>query len=224
MGIASLWKLLEQEGVLRKLSGSKPGDHAPLLGEVDGKAIAVDLAAWIMQADQQMALSPHFSRTERCMKVAMERSIQWLRHGCLPVIVVEGAPPAEKLATIQARFSSRNGHEGGGRGSAQFVALGRAVGLLLSHLGLPVFYAPGEAEAVCVALERAGVVDACASFDSDTLVYGAQHVYHTLKLHVRMKKGGGGGTFVLGESGPCWSDIGVTVLGDDRPDHARSAY
>lgn len=185
MGISSLWKLLAEEGILRKLVGSSPEEHSSLLAELDGKVIAIDLSAWIMQADQQMALSPHFSRTERCMKVALERSIQWLRHGCLPVIVVEGTPPAEKQATIQARFAARNGFEGGGRGSASFLALGRAVGVLLSQLGLPVFYAPGEAEAVCVALERAGAVHACASFDSDTLVYGARRVYHTLKLNVR---------------------------------------
>lgn len=51
--------------------------------------------------------------------------------------------------------------------------------------GLPVFYAPGEAEATCAALAALGAVDACASFDSDTLVYGAERVYHTLKLSVR---------------------------------------
>lgn len=48
-----------------------------------------------------------------------------------------------------------------------------------------MFYAPGEAEATCAALAALGAVDACASFDSDTLVYGAERVYHTLKLSVR---------------------------------------
>jgi hypothetical protein len=32
------------------------------------------------------------------------QSIQWLRHGCLPVIVVEGRPPEEKRAKQQARL------------------------------------------------------------------------------------------------------------------------
>lgn len=73
MGIASLWKLLTEEGVVRKLSGSDPSQHHTLLSELDGTAIAVDLSAWIMQADQQLALLPHFGRTERCMKVALER-------------------------------------------------------------------------------------------------------------------------------------------------------
>ncbi|KFM26231.1 Flap endonuclease GEN-like protein 1 [Auxenochlorella protothecoides] len=182
MGIASLWKLLTEEGVVRKLSGSDPSQHHTLLSELDGTAIAVDLSAWIMQADQQLALLPHFGRTERCMKVALERSIQWLRHGCLPVIVVEGRAPAEKLAAVQARYAARNGVDGGGRGSSSFIALGKSVGVMLQQLGLPVFYSPGEAEATCAALVRAGRVDAAASFDSDTMVHGAERVYHTLKL------------------------------------------
>lgn len=50
--------------------------------------------------------------------------------------------------------------------------------------GLPVFHAPGEAEAVCAALAAAGCVDAVATFDSDALLYGAETVYQTLKLSV----------------------------------------
>lgn len=55
--------------------------------------------------------------------------------------------------------------------------------------GLPVFYAPGEAEAVCAALSRAGCVDGCGSNDSDCLLYGAEAVYHTLKLSVSVERG-----------------------------------
>jgi hypothetical protein len=50
--------------------------------------------------------------------------------------------------------------------------------------GLPVFYAPGEAEAAAVALQRLGCVDAVASPDADALVYGAEALLHTLKLQV----------------------------------------
>lgn len=48
-----------------------------------------------------------------------------------------------------------------------------------------MFYAPGEAEAVCAALNRAGCVDAVASSDSDTLLYGAETLLQSLKLSVR---------------------------------------
>jgi hypothetical protein len=62
--------------------------------------------------------------------------------------------------------------------------------------GLPVFHAPGEAEAVCAALAQAGCVDACATFDSDVLLYGAETVYQTLKLSVR---------------GPCTSALSLSL-------------
>lgn len=62
------------------------------------------------------------------------QSIQWLRHGCLPVIVVEGRAPAEKLAAVQARYAARNGVDGGGRGSSSFIALGKSVGVMLQQL------------------------------------------------------------------------------------------
>lgn len=52
-----------------------------------------------------------------------------------------------------------------------------------THLqGLPVFEAPGEAEATCAALYLAGAVHAVASFDSDVLLYGAGEVFSTLRL------------------------------------------
>ncbi|PRW33965.1 flap endonuclease GEN-like protein 1 [Chlorella sorokiniana] len=184
MGVNALWQLLRAEGLVEHYAGAAPADHAAIVEAVDGAAIAVDLSTWIMQADQQQALLPHFSKEERCMKIAFERALQWLRHGCLPVIVVEGEAPEEKRAEQQRRFASRNGYAGGGsqRGNSQFQRLGRTVGGLLERLGVPVFYAPGEAEAVCAALSRAGCVDGCGSNDSDCLVYGAEAVYHTLKL------------------------------------------
>jgi len=43
---------------------------------------------------------------------------------------------------------------------------------------------PGEEEAMCAALNEAGLVDACATFDGDVLLFGAHTVYHTLKLQV----------------------------------------
>jgi hypothetical protein len=47
-----------------------------------------------------------------------------------------------------------------------------------------VVQAPGEGEAMCAALNAGGLVDACATFDGDVLLFGAHTVYHTLKLQV----------------------------------------
>lgn len=44
--------------------------------------------------------------------------------------------------------------------------------------------APGEAEAACAALSRAGHVDGCVTLDGDALLFGAEVVYQTLKLEV----------------------------------------
>ena len=50
--------------------------------------------------------------------------------------------------------------------------------------GVPVVQSPGEGEAMCAALNKAGLADACATFDGDVLLFGAHTVFHTLKLQV----------------------------------------
>ncbi|DBB04272.1 TPA: hypothetical protein ACH3X1_012770 [Trebouxia sp. C0004] len=60
--------------------------------------------------------------------------------------------------------------------------MGLSIADMLHNMGLPVVQAPGEGEAMCAALNAAGVVDACATFDGDVLLFGAHTVYHTLKL------------------------------------------
>lgn len=60
------------------------------------------------------------------------------------------------------------------------------IAALFSSLGLPWIQAPGEAEATCAALQKEGLVDACATKDSDTLVLGASKVFHTIKLAVSL--------------------------------------
>jgi len=48
---------------------------------------------------------------------------------------------------------------------------------LLTIVGIPWLRAAGEAEAQCVDLQQKGLVDAIISDDSDTLVFGGDHVY-----------------------------------------------
>jgi hypothetical protein len=57
--------------------------------------------------------------------------------------------------------------------------------LLPRRQGLWVVRAPGEAEATCAALDRAGRVHGCASADSDCLLFGAETLFPTLKLLAR---------------------------------------
>ncbi|KAK9818436.1 hypothetical protein WJX72_012549 [[Myrmecia] bisecta] len=182
MGVSHLWQLLREEGLVATWKGNE-GQHTAIAPEIDGQAVAVDLSLWLMQASSQPDLIANFPNPEeRCLKVAFERASNWLRYGCVPVGVVEGRTPPEKLERLQQRFRAANGCAGGGGGSSQFIRLGRSVGKLLESMGLPVVYAPGEAEASCAALNRHGYVDGCATADGDVLVFGAQTVYHTLKL------------------------------------------
>lgn len=60
----------------------------------------------------------------------------------------------------------------------------QCIATLFKALGLPVIQAPGEAEAMCAALQRRGIVAACASRDSDSLIFGATKVLHTINLVV----------------------------------------
>ncbi|GFH25169.1 uncharacterized protein HaLaN_23093, partial [Haematococcus lacustris] len=53
-----------------------------------------------------------------------------------------------------------------------------------SQQGLPVVQAPGEAEAMCAALNAAGLVDAVQTKDVDALLFGATTVYRNLHLQV----------------------------------------
>lgn len=63
-------------------------------------------------------------------------------------------------------------------------SLNDAVRRLFDSLGLPVVQAPGEAEATCAALQRAGLVHACATTDSDAFAFGATRIFKALHLVV----------------------------------------
>jgi len=61
--------------------------------------------------------------------------IHWLRLGCVPVGVLEGRPPPEKLEALRARFRAHTGSERGSGGvggaGAAFQWLGGRVGAML---------------------------------------------------------------------------------------------
>ena len=86
---------------------------------------------------------------------------------------------------FNAPSSSGYVNQTGERGLA-FNAMNKAIAALWDALGLPAVQAPGEAEAMCAALQLAGLVQACATKDSDALVLGATKVFHTITLAVRL--------------------------------------
>ena len=60
MGVSELWPLLKAVGVTHMWSGGE-GTHAHVMEEVQNKAIALDLSAWIVQATCQPNLAEVFS-------------------------------------------------------------------------------------------------------------------------------------------------------------------
>jgi hypothetical protein len=61
---------------------------------------------------------------------------------------------------------------------AHAAAVSQAVGAL----GVVVVTAPGEGEAMCAALEVAGLVDGCITTDVDVLLFGARTVHREVRL------------------------------------------
>ncbi|KAK9836481.1 hypothetical protein WJX74_001392 [Apatococcus lobatus] len=182
MGFKEIWNLLRSDGRLVELVGVE--DHSQIAKEVEGKVIAVDLSFWVVQASTQPALQEVFrnSPSEACLKVVFERVNNLLRYGALPVCVLEGQSPPEKLELLRARFKAVHGCEGGGGGNHVFNNTQQHIARMLHAMGLPTVEAPGEAEATCAALNEAGLADAVASRDGDALVFGATCVYHSLRL------------------------------------------
>ena len=113
------------------------------------------------------------------------RHYQLLSHSLdiLPVVVLEGSCPKAKAATVQARNAQVWGTKVPGLPDTPKRQLRRQFGgvlkdcqRLVESLGVPCVTAPGEAEALCSALNSAGLVDAVVSDDSDCFCYGAKTV------------------------------------------------
>ncbi|CAL8471936.1 g11478 [Coccomyxa elongata] len=184
MGVSELWSLLRSEGMIREWNCETDGQKVQkvVAEKLEGKVVAVDISLWTCQAFTQGVLKEVFESDEqRVVKVAFDRIINYLRFGCTPVGVLDGEAPDEKLETLQARFFSRFGAVGGGGGNSYFVSLCNLMAQLFRAMGLCVVQAPGEAEAMCAALNRAGHVDACVTKDSDALLFGAQTLFQTIK-------------------------------------------
>lgn len=74
MGVLNLWKALERGGAVEELVGSQAGQHAQIVEALENKVVAVDLSAWLMQAQSQPALLEHLdSPYARAVKVVFDR-------------------------------------------------------------------------------------------------------------------------------------------------------
>ena len=73
MGVKSLWQSLIGADLVEQWNGQNPADIPAIAAELDGKVFAVDLSMWVMQAGEQIALTPYCNQDEAAAKVAFER-------------------------------------------------------------------------------------------------------------------------------------------------------
>ncbi|GAX82977.1 hypothetical protein CEUSTIGMA_g10404.t1 [Chlamydomonas eustigma] len=126
----------------------------------------------------------------QCLKIIFERCCNWLRFGCMPLLVLDGISPQAKAETRALRALRRGAEEACSSSSHTripantYQSINKLVVQLLNAMGLPHVQAVGEAEATCAALNKLGFVDGCHSTDVDSLLFGATAVYKKLKLRV----------------------------------------
>jgi flap endonuclease-1 len=137
----------------------------------------------------------------------LQRTGHMVAGGIQPVYVFDGAPHPLKRATLDQRREVKQKAQ---RAYEQAVAAGdmetaRAKAQqtstldktmvaqakeLLDALGVPWIDAPGEGEAQAAAMTRQGAVDATASQDYDSVLFGAPVLYRNLSIGGRRKVAG----------------------------------
>ena len=155
-----------------------PCEERISLHTLRGQTLAIDLAGWVVQ--NNAAPGMQFTVTRPHLRNLFFRINTLLSLDILPVVVLDGSVPDLKKATVAARNQVQ---WGGGQVQSpkrqqrrQFTGVLRDCERLLTSLGVPCVTAPGEAEAFCSALNRAGLCDAVVSDDSDCFCYGARTV------------------------------------------------
>ncbi|WVR04460.1 flap endonuclease 1 [Kwoniella sp. DSM 27419] len=159
-----------------------------------GRKVAIDASMSIYQfliavrqQDGQMLMNESGDVTSHLMGF-FYRTIRMVDHGIKPCYIFDGKPPELKGGVLAKRFAKR---EEAKEGEEEAKETGTAEDIdklarrqvrvtkehneeckkLLALMGIPVVTAPGEAEAQCAELARAGKVYAAGSEDMDTLTF-----------------------------------------------------
>ncbi|BEI85969.1 hypothetical protein CcaverHIS002_0602560 [Cutaneotrichosporon cavernicola] len=186
MGIKGLTALLSEH------APKSMRDHE--MKTLFGRKVAIDASMSIYQfliavrqQDGQMLMNDNGEVTSHLMGF-FYRTIRMVDHGIKPCYVFDGKPPDLKSGVLKQRFGRREEakeaeEEAKEVGTAEDVDRfsRRQVRVtkehndeckrLLALMGIPCVTAPGEAEAQCAELARAGKVFAAGSEDMDTLTF-----------------------------------------------------
>ncbi|KAK7009311.1 flap endonuclease GEN 1 [Biomphalaria glabrata] len=150
MGITGLWSLLS------------PIKTNVCLTECEGKILAVDLSAWIVQL-QTTSSSAAVSERYLCHRGIFFKTLKLLSLGISLIFVMDGPVPPQMKRNRKTRdFFYQS--------SLQYKEL-------LLAMGLPVIESVGEAEKLCADLNRKKIVDGIITDDGDVFVYGGEIVY-----------------------------------------------
>lgn len=184
---------------LRHLLNPAPVTLADLHGErvaVDAYGLFYQYLTMLRDGQGHVLKDAHGNTTSHLIGL-ISRTQELVEAGVTPVYVLDGPPHRLKQETIEKRVALKKqatGRLAQARADGDLAMIKKSAAAtasvsrtdaenakaLLEACGLPVVNAPMDAEAQCAAMTRAGLVQAAASQDYDTLVYGAPRIVRNL--------------------------------------------
>lgn len=156
-----------------------------------GKVVAIDASMCIYQSLIKTYIkNVPLDTDSRHLSATFFLNMRLLRAGMRPLYVFGGKPPEQKARMLRVRAQQREKARvqiKQARSKKDFKAAAKyrwqsvkienhhveATKDLLKLMGIPYLQAPGEPEAQCAELVRAGIAYATASEDCDSLAYGS---------------------------------------------------
>ncbi|KAJ2189714.1 Elongation of fatty acids protein 2 [Coemansia sp. RSA 353] len=174
-----------------------------------GRKVAVDASTSLYQflvavRSEGQNLMTSSGQTTSHLVGLLYRTVNMLENGLKPIYVFDGTPPEMKGGELEKRREKRKLAQSSlqaaeEEGDAEEIVkqmkrltkvtpeINDQARRLLGLMGVPVVTAPGEAEAECAALAKAGKVWAAASQDMDTLLFGAPVLLRNLTVPAARK-------------------------------------
>lgn len=198
------------------------GGHAISLGDLSGRAVAIDAFNTLYQFLTTIRQSDGTPLKDRNGNVTSHlsglfyRSVALLDIGVMPVFVFDGRPPELKSRTVESRRQARKTAEREWKDALRVGDMKRALTKasqssrldgkmvdeakrLLGSMGIPWVVSPTEGEAQMAHMARKGDVWAGASQDFDAILFGTPLLVRNLTLSTRRKTSSGGSTPVTPE-------------------------
>ncbi|KAK4612300.1 Flap endonuclease 1 [Fulvia fulva] len=191
MGIPGLWE--EVERVLTLQDTTLAAESAACV-EAKGRPlrIAVDASVVIYKLRESTRPAAKYGGMNHPSRTFMTTACNLMIQGVQPVYIFDGPGrptckrdkfrPIAKRTNLYVPPPAPNAH--GTRDIEQeyeFTHVEDLAKQVLDLMGVPRWDAPGEAEAECVALEKAGLVDGIYTSDGDALAFGGQCIYRARK-------------------------------------------